>query len=59
MNYRNDLDECMTYSNYFLNLSNFRIFLNELPNLLSHFDSLLGRKVPKLLESHDTQMVST
>ena len=37
MNYRNDLEECLTYFKKNLNLPNFRILFFELPNLLSHF----------------------
>ena len=36
-----------------LNLSNFIIFFFGLPNSLSHFNAILGRKVRKLLESYD------
>ena len=35
-----------------MNLPNFRILFFELPNLLLHFNQLLGKKVPKLLESY-------
>ena len=38
MNYKNDLDECLTFLNYFVNLPNFRILIYGLPNLLSHFN---------------------
>ena len=36
-----------------LNLSNFIILFFGLPNSLSHFNAILGRKVRKLLESYD------
>ena len=52
MNYKNDLDECLTFLNYFLNVLNFRILFSRLPNLLLHFNLLLGKKVPKLPESY-------
>ena len=51
MNHKNDLDECWYILNFFLNFPNFRILYSKLPNLLSYFDYLLGKKVPKLLES--------
>ena len=38
MNYKNDLDECLTYLDYFFDLPNFRILFFGLPNLLSHFN---------------------
>jgi hypothetical protein len=34
MNYRNDLDECLTFFKYFFNFPNFRISVFGLPNLL-------------------------
>ena len=34
------------------NLSNFMLLFFGLPDLLLHFNLLLGRKVPKLLESY-------
>jgi hypothetical protein len=38
MNYKNDLDECLTYLNYFFDLPNIGILFFGLPNLLSHFN---------------------
>ena len=38
MNYRNDLDGCLTYLNYFFDVPNFRMFIFGLPRLLSHFN---------------------
>ena len=35
-----------------MNLPNFRMLVPKLPNLLSHFNRLLSRKVPKLLGSY-------
>ena len=43
MNYKNDLDECLTYLNYFFDLPNFRIFFG-LPKLLLRFNWLLGKE---------------
>jgi hypothetical protein len=54
MNYKNDLDECLTYFKLlFLTYPIFLILFSRLPNLLSHFNQLLSKKVPKLLESYD------
>ena len=49
MNYRNDLDEYLIFS--FFYMPSFRILFFGLPNLLSHFNILLSTKVPKLLEN--------
>ena len=39
MNYKSDLDECLTYFElFFFNLPRFRILFYELPSLLLHFD---------------------
>ena len=45
------------YLNYFFDLPNFRISFFGLPNLLLHFNYLLGIKVPKLLESYGSKIL--
>ena len=55
MNYTNDLDGCLNILNYISNLSNFMILFYGLPNILSHLNQLLSKKVPKLLESYNTK----
>ena len=47
-NYGNDLDECLTYIYIYV----IKLFL-DYNNLLSHFNQLLVRKVPKLLENYN------
>ena len=56
MNYRNDLDECLTYFKIFSGYAHYYLF--GMPKLLSHFNKLLGRKVPRLLESYDNHVSS-
>ena len=56
MNYKNDLDECLTYFNLIFNFPNFRLLFTGLPNLLSHFNWLLDGKVPKLLENYGNRL---
>ena len=38
MNYKNVLDECLTYFKLLFEYANVRILFNGLPNLLSHFN---------------------
>jgi hypothetical protein len=52
MNFRNDLDKCLTYLELLFKLPNFRILFFRLRNLLLHFNKLFGKKVPKLLETY-------
>lgn len=54
LNYRNDLDERLTYLKLVLEYAHFRVLFYGLRNLLSHFHWLLGTMVPKLLESYGT-----
>ena len=51
INYVTDLDECLICFKILFEYAQFWNFF-ELPKLLSHFNYLLGKKVPKLLESY-------
>ena len=52
MNYINDLDECLTYSIYLFIFLILEYIFFGLPNLFPQYNEVLGRKVPKLLESY-------
>ena len=54
MIYKNDLDECLTYIKLLFNLSNFRTLFCRLTDLHLHFNSVLDKMVPKLLENYNS-----
>ena len=53
MNYRNDLDECLIFFLKKFESTQLQNFFGGMFNLLSCFNKLLGKKVPKLLESYN------